>query len=44
MGSEAVARANNYFTEGLIDDPANLNGDPVFIYGGGNDRTVPTVF
>ena len=41
MGTEAVARANQYWADNLIDDPANLNGDPVFIYGGGVDRTVP---
>lgn len=44
MGQEAINRANKYWGEGLIDNPANLNNDPVFIYSGGMDRTVPPSF
>ena len=41
-GTESINRANKYWDEELIDDPANLNGDPVYIYGGGKDTSVPT--
>ena len=43
-GQAAINRANKYWGDGLIDNPANFNNDPVFIYSGGRDVTVPPSF
>lgn len=39
--TEAVSRANDQYSQGKIDNPSNLNGDPVYIFSGKYDDRVP---
>ena len=40
---EGIELANEYAAEGLIDPLSNLENDPVYIFSGGIDTTVPQI-
>ena len=37
LAADCIVKADNYFSNGDIDDPSNLANDPVYIFSGGSD-------
>lgn len=37
---ECIVKAGNYFSDGDIDNPSNLENDPVYIFSGALDTVV----
>ena len=40
LAPESIVKADNYYSQGMIDNPANLANDPVYIFSGAEDTTV----
>ena len=38
--SDGISKADTYYSKGLIDNPANLENDPVYIFSGADDTVV----